>query len=190
MPSFNFYYPIEIRYADLDPQGHVNNARFLTYFEQARVHYLIHLGLFSSEQSFLEIGIIIAQAAITFKSPVYFGTQARVGARVSRLGTKSMTMEHEMVDNEGILYAAGSTAIVTFDYKSHATIPIPAAWRQTISQFEHLDTIMAQMTKPSGARAAMWQSRSLAPAWMPLTITSALTPKPSKPPLDGFWPIC
>ncbi len=140
MPTFRFHYPIEIRYADLDPQGHVNNARFLTYFEQARVQYLIHLGLFSKEQSFIEIGIIIAEAAITFKSPVYFGTQARVGARVSRLGTKSMTMEYEMTDKEGLIYATGSTAIVTFDYKTHATIPIPATWREIISKFEHLDT--------------------------------------------------
>jgi len=146
MPTFRFHHPIEIRYSDLDPQGHVNNARFLTYFEQARVQYLIHLGLFSREQSFLEIGIIIAEAAITFKSPVYFGTQARVGVRVSRLGTKSMTMEYEMVDNEGILYATGSTAIVTFDFKTHATIPIPDAWRQTISKLEHLDTNNRQPT--------------------------------------------
>ncbi len=140
MPPFHFHYPIEIRYSDLDPQGHVNNARFLTYFEQARVQYLIQIGLFSRQQSFLEIGIIIAEAAITFKAPVYFGTQARVGARVSRLGTKSMKMEYEMVDNEGIVYATGSTAIVTFDYKTHAAIPIPDSWREIISKFEHLDT--------------------------------------------------
>lgn len=140
MSSFRFRYPIEIRYADLDPQGHVNNARFLTYFEQARVHYLVHLELFSKEQSFLEIGIIIAEATITFQAPVYFGTQAQVGVRVSRLGTKSMTMEYEMADDKGMVYAAGSTAIVAFDYKTHAAIPIPASWREIISKFEHLDT--------------------------------------------------
>lgn len=140
MPPFHFYHPVEIRYADLDPQGHVNNARFLTYFEQARVHYLIHLGLFSQEQSFLEIGIILAEAAVTFKAPVYFGTQARVGARVSRLGHKSMTMEYEMADDKGKVYATGSSVLVTFDYQTHSTIPIPPAWREEISRFEHLDT--------------------------------------------------
>ncbi|GAB4486235.1 MAG: thioesterase family protein [Anaerolineales bacterium] len=139
MHPFRFHHPIEIRYADLDPQGHVNNARFLTYFEQARVHYLIHLGLFSKQQSFLEIGIILAEVTITFKAPVYFGAQARVGARVSRLGTKSMTMDYEMTDDQGTLYATGSTAIVTFDYQTHATIPIPIAWREKISRFEQLD---------------------------------------------------
>jgi acyl-CoA thioester hydrolase len=138
MPDFHFHYPIEIRYADLDPQGHVNNARFLTYFEQARVNYLINLGLFTKDQSFLEIGIIIAEATVTFKAPVYFGTQARMGVRVSRLGTKSMMMEYEMLDDENVVYATGSTAIVTFDYMSHATIPIPETWREKISLFEQL----------------------------------------------------
>lgn len=140
MSVFRFHHPIEIRYADLDPQGHVNNARYLTYFEQARVHYLIHLGLFSHQQSFLEIGIIIAEATITFKSPLYFATPARVGVRVSRLGNKSMTMEYELTDDKDQLYATGSTVIVTFDYRSHVTIPIPASWREKILRFEQLDS--------------------------------------------------
>jgi len=140
MPPFHFHDPIEIRYADLDPQGHVNNARFLTYFEQARVHYLIQLGLFSKDQSFLEIGIIIAEATVTFKAPVYFGTQASVGVRVSRLGTKSLTMEYQIADANGVIYATGSTAIVTFDYTSQATIPVPESWREKISAFEKMES--------------------------------------------------
>jgi len=140
MPPFHFHNPIEIRYADLDPQGHVNNARFLTYFEQARVHYLIQLGLFSKDQSFLEIGIIIAEATVTFKAPVYFGTQASVGVRVSRLGTKSLTMEYQIADANGVIYATGSTAIVTFNYKSQATIPVPESWREKIIAFEKMES--------------------------------------------------
>ncbi|MCS6994439.1 MAG: acyl-CoA thioesterase [Anaerolineales bacterium] len=139
MPAFHFRHPIEVRYADLDPQGHVNNARFLTYFEQARVQYLVHLGLFSQDQSFLEIGIIVAEATVTFKAPLYFGTQAQVGVRVSRLGNKSMTMEYELTDTSGKLYATGATVIVTFNYRNHATISIPAAWRHTITRFEQLE---------------------------------------------------
>ena len=37
MSAYHFSYPIEVRYGDLDPQGHVNNAKYLTYMEQARV---------------------------------------------------------------------------------------------------------------------------------------------------------
>jgi acyl-CoA thioester hydrolase len=136
MPAFHFHHPIEIRYSDLDPQGHVNNARFLTYFEQARVNYLINLGLFSKEQSFLEIGIILAEATVTFKAPVYFSSAPRVGVRVSRLGNKSLTMEYEMAEANGTVYATGATVIVTYDYSTQATVPIPATWRAAIERQE------------------------------------------------------
>jgi acyl-CoA thioester hydrolase len=45
MPSFRFYHSIEVRFSDLDAQGHVNNANYLTYIEQARIAYIQKLGL-------------------------------------------------------------------------------------------------------------------------------------------------
>jgi acyl-CoA thioester hydrolase len=139
MADFRFNYPLEVRYVDLDPQGHVNNAHFLTYFEQARVNYLIHLGLFSNNQSFLEIGILLAEARITFLSPVRFGMELRVAVRVSRLGNKSMTMEYRLFDAASQKeLATGSTVLVTFDYVKQETMPLPPNWREKIAAFENL----------------------------------------------------
>jgi acyl-CoA thioester hydrolase len=138
MDEFRFYHPIEVRYADLDPQGHVNNARFLTFFEQGRVTYLMQLGLFSKDQSFLDVGIIIADARITFLAPVYFGQDVRVGVRVSRMGNKSMSMDYRVIDSaDGRELATGSTTIVAFDYHLHQTIPVPEDWRKKIHKYEH-----------------------------------------------------
>src|SRR5512133_2916352 len=97
MDEFRFYHPIEVRYGDLDPQGHVNNARYLTYMEQARIHYIRAVGLWDGH-SFLDIGIIVADAHLTFKAPILFGQQVQVGARVTRLGNKSLTMEYRLRD--------------------------------------------------------------------------------------------
>lgn len=139
MTHFRFFQPIEIRYADLDPQGHVNNARYLTYFEQARVNYLIHLGLFDGKQSFMQIGIIIADAHVTFKEPLYFHTDAQVGARISRIGNKSMQMEYTIRDMDtGLEAASGATTIVTYDYATQQTIRVPDYWREVIARFENL----------------------------------------------------
>lgn len=139
MSQFNFYHPIEIRYGDLDPQGHVNNAKFLTYFEQTRVQYLIHLGLFSKDQSFLEVGIILAEAKVTFHAPLRFGTEAQVGARTTRLGNKSFHMSYILQENrEEEPLAEGSAVLVTYDYLAHKTIAIPEDWRDAITQFENL----------------------------------------------------
>jgi acyl-CoA thioester hydrolase len=137
MADFHFYHPIEIRYGDLDPHGHVNNATHLTYFEQARVQYFIHLGLFSKDQSFMEIGVILADAHITYLAPVYFGTKAKVGVRATKIGNKSIITEQVLIDEEtGLELSKATVVLVTFDYHTHKTIPVPENWREKLLEFE------------------------------------------------------
>ncbi len=137
MPDFKFFHPIEVRYGDLDPQDHVNNSRYLTYFEQARINYMIRVGLFEEGQSFMDIGIILADAHITFKAPIHFGEQVKVGTRISKLGNKSMTSEYAIVSEGGQEFANGSSVLVTFDYRTRQTIAIPDEWRNKITKFEN-----------------------------------------------------
>ena len=139
MSEYNFYHPIEVRYGDLDPQGHVNNAKYLTYFEHARTFYLIHLGLFEKGQSFLDIGIIMADVKPTFKAPILWENQVKVGSRFKKLGNKSMVIEQAIIDSQnGKCYASGEIVLVAYDYHSGATVMIPDAWRQIINKFEGL----------------------------------------------------
>jgi len=133
MPSYRFIIPVEVRYGDLDPQGHVNNARHLTFFEQARIRYLVHLGLFAADQSFMEVGVIIAEAR------VYFGQDVRVGTRATHLGNKSLTVEHSLFDGAtGAELATASTVLVAYDYRAEKSMPLPDEWREKIKAFEGL----------------------------------------------------
>ena len=137
MSNFRFYHPIEVRYGDLDPQGHVNNAKFLTYFEQARLAYWVQMELFTKGQSFMELGIILADVHITYLEPVYYGQNIKVGVHVSKLGNKSMTWQQNIVDADtGKELAKGEVIIVAYDYKEEKTISIPQEWREKITQFE------------------------------------------------------
>lgn len=139
MSQFRFFHPIEVRYGDLDPQGHVNNAKYLTYFEQARVAYWIDMGFFSKDQSFMELGVILADVHLTYLEPVYFGQNIKVGVHVARLGNKSMTWEQNVMEVEtGKEFARGEIVIVAYDYKQEKTIPIPQEWREKIAEFEGL----------------------------------------------------
>jgi acyl-CoA thioester hydrolase len=139
MAQYRFYHPIEVRYGDLDPQGHVNNAKHLTYFEQARIQYMIELGLFTKDQSFMEIGVILADIHITYFEPIYFGQNIKVGVHVAKLGNKSMTWEQNILDAEtGKEIAKGEVAIVTYNYREEKTIPIPQEWRDRIVGYEGL----------------------------------------------------
>jgi len=139
MADFKFFHPTEVRYGDLDPQGHVNNAKYLTYFEQARIYYLIQLGLFSKDQSFMEVGVIIADIHITFHSTTHYEDPIKVGVRTVKIGNKSLTTEQCVMHAEtGEVMASGIVVLVTFDYEAKKPIPVPEEWRRKISEFESL----------------------------------------------------
>jgi acyl-CoA thioester hydrolase len=139
MSQFRFHHPIEVRYGDLDPQGHLNNASYLTFFEQARLQYLKHLGMFNKGQSFMDIGVILADIHIAFKKPVEWGTPVKVGVRTMKIGNKSTTVEQTIVHAEtGEVFAIGEVVMVTYDYRTGKSIPIPPEWREKVSKFEEL----------------------------------------------------
>ena len=137
MSDYKFFHPTEVRYGDLDPQGHVNNAKYLTYFEQARVHYLIQLGLFSRDQSFMEIGVVIADIHIAYHSPIHYDNNIKVGVKASKIGGKSITVEQCVMNaDSGTIMASGTVVMVAFDYMELKSIPVPIEWKKKIGDFE------------------------------------------------------
>ncbi len=136
MTTFNFHIPIQIRYMDLDPQWHVNNAKFLSYLENARMEYLLHLGLWDGKD-FFRLGLIVASVHLDYLAPIKLEQHIRVGIRVSRMGTKSLDFEYEIQDiDNGQILARGTMPMVSYDYKSSSSILIPDHWRKTIAAFE------------------------------------------------------
>lgn len=139
MFDFRFFQPIVVRYGDLDPQGHVNNAGFITYLEHARVSYIRELGLWDGK-SFLEIGFVLARIELDYKTPIQLTDEVEVGVRVSRLGNKSLDMEYLIKEPAtGMVFAAGKTVQVAYDYYEKKTIPLLESWRQAIIGFEGED---------------------------------------------------
>jgi acyl-CoA thioester hydrolase len=138
MTNFHFYHLIEVRYGDLDPQGHVNNAKFLSYMEQGRVFYLNQLKLWEGG-SFLNLGVILADVQMTFRKAIQFGDPIRVGVRISRIGNKSMTSDYRIEDaRDESEFASGSSVLVAYDYHNNRSVSIPDEWRKAILQFEGL----------------------------------------------------
>ncbi len=133
MSAFPYYHPIEVRYGDLDPQGHVNNAKYLTYIEQARVGYIRHKGLWDG-QSFLRLGIILADAHVVYRQPIHWGQKVRVGVRPIRLGNKSFVLAYRIEEaGSGVVFADCETVLVCYDYGTGKTVPIPPDWRAALN---------------------------------------------------------
>jgi acyl-CoA thioester hydrolase len=136
MEGFRFVCPQDVTFRDLDVFGHVNNAVYLTYIENARIRYLREiLGIESLE----DLLVIVAKVHIDFRSRATLGETLDVGSRVSRIGTKSFDMEHEIHGPDGRLVARAETTLVTFDYRGDSTMPVPDLWRDRIETYEARD---------------------------------------------------
>jgi acyl-CoA thioester hydrolase len=136
MSNFNFYCPIQVRYSDLDPQWHVNNARILTFLEQARFTYITELGLFKGN-NFFDLSLIVADVHVAYLAPIELGQKVRVGVRTGHIGNKSLTFEYQVEEeNTNQVLAKAETVMVAYDYHIRASKPVPPEWRQVIGKFE------------------------------------------------------
>ncbi len=139
MSTYHFNYPLQIRYGDLDPQGHVNNAHTVTLIEAARSAYLVHLGLWDG-QDFNNLGLIVADVHISYLAPIALQQKVQVAMRVARLGNKSLTFQYVVEDcDTGKPLATAETIMVAFDYHTHLSMPVPEDWRSKIKAFEGSD---------------------------------------------------
>lgn len=145
LPDFPCVVPVEVRFRDLDAMGHVNNAVYLTYFEQARLAFwlAIHPGGAPGEAVAPErIGFVVARAECDYASPVRLGERLLVGCRVGDFGASSFAFDYRIVaaggsvDAEVRLVASGRTVQVTWDWKDGKKTPVPEDLRRKVEAFQ------------------------------------------------------
>jgi len=131
--SFRVHCPVEVRFRDCDPMGHVNNAVYLTYLELARFAYwkAAEIGRLVGEVSY-----IIARVEVDFRASAKTGDTLDVGIAIRGFGRTSFTMEYEICDQDGRLVANARSVQVTYDYGAGASVPVPDSVRARIAEFE------------------------------------------------------
>jgi acyl-CoA thioester hydrolase len=133
MEGFRSVHVQEVAFRDLDAFGHVNNAVYLTFLENARVTYMREVLGVDSLSSLL---VIVASIQIDFRSRASLGEVLEVGSRVSRVGGKSFDLDHEIRGPGGRLVAEAHTVLVAFDYEQEGPMDVPTEWRDRIEEFE------------------------------------------------------
>ena len=121
---------LQVRWGDLDALGHVNNSRYFTYSEQARIDWFEDEGYFN--EKFGEQGPVIVATDCTFLKPIETPGELDVKLFLGKLGRSSFVVEHKMYRGE-VLYAEGSATIVWVDYKSNKAIRFPDEIRSKIA---------------------------------------------------------
>jgi acyl-CoA thioester hydrolase len=113
--------------------GHVNNAVYLTYLELARFAYwkAAEIGRLAGEVSY-----IIARVEIDFRAPATTGEVLDIAIAVTGLGRTSFSMAYEIRNAEGRLVAAAKSVQAAYDYDADKTVPLPAAIKERLAEFE------------------------------------------------------
>jgi len=132
---------IEVRFADTDAMGHVNNAVYLTYCEMARIRYWtdvtgepVAAGHEAAES------LILADARITYRAPVFHTETITVETRATHIGRSSFTLEHRLTacgpGGTPRLVATSDSVMVRYDYEADRSARLGPASVEAIETFE------------------------------------------------------
>jgi len=121
---------LDVRFRDIDAVGHVNNAVYLTYLEQARLAYWMKL---TGSSNLKDIDVILARVEIDYRTPVTFGETVDIAVRCASMRRSSCTLDLRLTEGaSGRLVAEARNVVVYFDYASGRSRPIPENLRARI----------------------------------------------------------
>ncbi len=138
--DFRYFTPLATRWGDCDMMGHINNVILIRYLESGRLDYLQELIGMDMQASSRE-GIIIADLKVSFLGQVHHPLQIEVATRISRIGNSSMIFDSAIFLPSAQQPALSARAtLVWFDYQKNASLRVPQQARETIIQYEGLQS--------------------------------------------------
>lgn len=136
--AMKFEATVQVRFGDLDCMGHVNNAVYFTYMEQARVEFCNQFPDLDFRKSDNRSGksFILASISCDFKRPVTMGQDLVVAVSISKIGTASFEMTYQLKLNGGdTLVAEGRSVQVYYDYGLARPLPLTPDIKSSLKRF-------------------------------------------------------
>lgn len=127
-PPAPFRHRLAPRWGDLDALNHVNNAVYLRYLEEARLHWLHaqDTAWFDADNA-----PVLASATVNYRRPIQYPSQLVIELFVSRIGSSSLTVGHRILDAEtGHLHSDGHVVTVWVNRHTGQPASLPEAIRQ------------------------------------------------------------
>jgi acyl-CoA thioester hydrolase len=134
MPIYKNSLPIQVRFSDVDVMGHVSNTIYQNYYDSGKINYFSEV---VPDMDFVTLGMVGASIKIDFLKPIFMKTKIRVKTRVAEIGTKSLTMEHCLVDETtGEILSTCTAVLVCYSIKENTSIPIPENWKRNMLAYD------------------------------------------------------
>jgi acyl-CoA thioester hydrolase len=119
-----YRHQMDVRWGDMDAVGHVNNAKYFTYFEQARIGWLDSLEVVAMSRT---RGPVMANAECAFRRAIIHPATIIVEVSVGTPGNSSLPTAYRIIDarDDSIEYATGASVLVWIDYTTGKATPLP-----------------------------------------------------------------
>lgn len=124
--------PLSVRWRDMDSMNHVNNAKYVSYLEEARLRWMLTVpGVSITDR----IAPVVVATHLNYRKLLVWPTDVVVELFVERLGTTSVTIGHRIVaDNDDTqVYCDGNVVVVWMDTQLGKSAPLPEAIRAASS---------------------------------------------------------
>lgn len=120
--------PLSVRWRDLDAFNHVNNSKFLSYLEEARLQWMLGMPGQGLDD---HVAPVVAAANLNYRRPIEWPNELMVELFVERLGNTSVTIGHRIIarDDASVLFCDGNVVMVWIDRGTGAAAPLPAEVR-------------------------------------------------------------
>lgn len=124
---------IEMRWTDCDLLGHVNNAKFIEFAQDARIRFF-------AESSTIEWGreysLVVRHMDVDYERPLFLkSSPILVDISVLKIGNTSFTLRHDICDKDGNLAARVDAVLVGFDNKTNSKLQLTDEIRELLTKF-------------------------------------------------------
>lgn len=131
-----FTFEVQLRWSDEDRLGHINNTRYLTFAEDARLAWFE--GMPSRQIRAASGSVILARVECDFiaqgRAPM--GARVSVANTVERIGRSSLDLRQLITDAEGTTIASVKAVLVGFDYDAAVALPWSDEQRSWMATFQ------------------------------------------------------
>ncbi len=132
--EFSFWWPVTVRWGDMDAMGHVNNIIYLQYLESARVGYFEGKCWNSRDTSPSRQGPVVASQTFNYRRQLHYPAEVEVGVACTEVRQRSFILSYGVFRKGSVeLIGDGSSVLVWLDYAAGHAVEIPPDVRNLLA---------------------------------------------------------
>jgi acyl-CoA thioester hydrolase len=130
--DFRFWWPVTVRWGDMDAMGHVNNIIYFQYLESARIGYFeMLMGWTGRDEGGVRQGPVVVSQTFNYRGQVHYPADLEVGVRCREIRNLSFVLEYAIFrKGADELVGDGTSVAVWLDYNENKAISVPPILRQ------------------------------------------------------------